>query len=334
MASMIESFILKGGTLVVDPAESTMTPDEFLSKFGNIVDTLCIVAKSEAGSTYYSSSTAPKDPRYGELFSSFAQIANDIGIQVYAQIHGNMDGFFSRDPNFYMIQSGGYQIDGYVCPNQETYWAYLAEIAAEVVNRSTLEGIILKDIHYPRDNACFCDNCRRTFSTEAGIDREFSLEQLKRIPNTFSKWQQTRIAGLRGMLSSIVNRVHQEKKVEIIAELLLDPETNYVEGAGDYFGQDLGMMSQVSSHLLLHLHPWSTLPSNEDEMNETLNGLGPIVERIGEIKNSLYLWNPTMENFEIALKLKEMLNSSKIFFTENQPGSYLNRRTLHLGLGV
>ncbi|MHA2251217.1 MAG: hypothetical protein ACXAD7_12710 [Candidatus Kariarchaeaceae archaeon] len=330
----VQDFVLKGGTLVVDPLETTMAPDEFLAKYGNIVNTICIVAKSEAGSTYYPSSTAPKDPQFGELFSTFAQIANDIGIQVYAQIHGNMDGFFSRDPNFRMERSGGLPIEGYVCPIQETYWAYLAEIASEVANKTRLEGIIIKDTLYPRDTACFCENCRRTFSSQTKIDRDFSLDQIKRISNVYDQWQSSRVGALRGMISNIVNRVHREHKVEIISEILLDPETAYLTGAQEHFAQDLNMISQISSHLLLHLHPWSPLPSTEDDLLGIQNQLEPIIERGSELKNSLYIWKPTKENFDMALKLRDQLGSTNIFFTENQPRSYLNRRTLHLDLGM
>jgi len=140
----VSDIVEKGGTYILDPSETTLTPDEFLAKFGNIVDSVGIVAKSEAGSAYYPSSTAPKDPRFGELFSAFAQISADIGIQVYALVHGNMDGFFSRDPNFQMKRSGGVAIEGYVCPSQETYWAYLAEVAAEIASKTPIEGIIFE----------------------------------------------------------------------------------------------------------------------------------------------------------------------------------------------
>ncbi|MHA2091719.1 MAG: hypothetical protein ACW98K_12775 [Candidatus Kariarchaeaceae archaeon] len=330
----VQSFIEQGGTLVVDPTEATMTPDEFLARYGNIVDTICIVAKSEAGSTYYPSSTAPKDPMFGEFFTSFAQIANDIGIQVYAQIHGNMDGFFSRDPNFQMQRSGGMPLENYVCPNQETYWAYLAEIASEVSNKVTLEGIILKDILYPRDIACFCENCRRSFSTQAGIDRDYALDQIKRVDNVHSQWQAGRINALRGMISTVVNRVHQERKVNIISEILLDPETNYLPGAAEHFAQDLGMVAQISSHVLLHLHPWSPLPESEEDLLPIYRALEPIIDRKGQLTNSLYIYGPTEQNFEAALMLKNKLVSTHIFFTESQPRSYLNRRTLHLDLGV
>lgn len=330
----IQDYISKGGTLVLDPVEMSTSADEILANYGNIVDSICIVAKSEAGSAYYPSSTAPKDPRFGELFTAFAQIANDIGIRVYALIHGNMDGFFSRDPNFQMHRSGGIALEGYVCPTQEVYWQYLAEIAVEVASKSQIEGIILKDLMYPRDVACFCENCRRTFALEVNIDRDFSLEQLKKKPAIYSKWQTNRVNALRGMISTIINRVHSEKKVEIITELVLDPETLYFDGATNHFAQDIRMISQITPHVLLHLHPWSSFPTNDDEMNVLMDALAPIRERMEGMRNSIFLWQPDTTTFNYAQSLQNQLSSSHIFFTDYQPVSFLNRRTLHLNLGV
>ena len=53
----VSDIVEKGGTYILDPSETTLTPDDFLAKFGNIVDSIGIVAKSEAGSAYYPSST-------------------------------------------------------------------------------------------------------------------------------------------------------------------------------------------------------------------------------------------------------------------------------------
>ncbi|MHA2502180.1 MAG: hypothetical protein ACXAE3_04875 [Candidatus Kariarchaeaceae archaeon] len=330
----LESIIAAGGTLVYDPLSSSLTPDEFLLTYGERVDTIAIVAKSEAGSTYYPSSTAPKDPRYGETFSSFTQILTDIGIEVYGLMQGNVDGFFSRDPNFRMHRTGGNPIEGFVCPNQENYWFYLSEIAAEIATRSPVSGIILSDILYPRDNYCFCENCRRPFSQDNGIDRDFGLEFLNKRPDLKVKWEKTRIDAIRTTISSIVNRVHQERKLEIIAEIMVDPQTNYFKGASEHFGHDLTNMTQVTPHLLLHFYPWSPFPQTESEIEQLIGNMNPIMERMTNTKNSLFLWEPSDASFTLAQILKQALGSDYVFFTEQKPRSYLDRRTLHLDLGV
>lgn len=330
----IQEFIEKGGTYVFDPAETSQSPADILANYGNFIDSICIVAKSEMGSSYYQSSTAPKDPRFDEIFSSFSQIASDIGIQVYALVHGNIDGFFSRDPNFKMARSGGTDIDGYVCPSQNIYWQYLAEIVAEISAQRDIEGIILKDVLYPRDQSCFCENCRRNFSTKNNIDRDFSLEQIKKRPNLYAKWENDRIEAIRNTISAIVNRVHKEKKVEILSEILLDPQTNYFDGAKEHFGQDIATMTQITSHVLLHIHPWSNLPTNKAELGLIKEQLGPIESRLSTSRNSLFVWDVNSENFDMIMDLKDTYSSSRVFFTDYKPSSYLNRRTLHLNLGV
>ena len=330
----LQELIQNGGTFIFDPAETTEPADELLSLYGNYIDSICLVAKSEVGSTYFQSSTAPKDPRYGDTFFSFAQIANDIGIRVYALVHGNMDGFFSRDPNFQMYHSNSSPIDGYVCPNQEVYWQYLSEIAAEIAVKIDLDGILLKDVNYPRDIACFCDNCRRNFASSNNIDRDFSLEQLKKRANLFAKWQDFRTAGLRNTISTVVNRVYKEKKIDILSELLLDPQTNYLEGTSTYFGQDINTMTQVAPHLLLHIHPWSPLPATKPELAKLQTALEPLAGKLRSGKNSLFAWDVTPESFNLLLELKDALGSDQLFFTNYQPSSYLNRRSLHLNLSM
>lgn len=330
----VESIINQGGTFVYDPTITSTTADEFLSAYGEHIDSIALVAKSEAGSTYFKSSTAPKDPRFGETFSAFAQILTDIGIEVYGLMHGNVDGFFSRDPNFTMYRDNGTPIDTFVCPNQQNYWFYLSEIAAEIASKIPVSGIILSDILYPHNQACFCDNCKRTFSQDVGIDRDFSLEYLAKRPEIINKWQQTRVDALQQMISAIVNRVHQERKLEVISELFVDPQTNYFSGSREQFGQDLGSYTQVSPHILLHFYPWSPFPSTNEEIEQLVTNMAPIIERMTATKNSLMMWEPTDETFQLAKTLKRALGSDYIFFTEQKPRSYLDRRTMHLQLGI
>ena len=330
----LDSIINQGGTLIFDPTISSMTPDEFLSAYGNSIDTIALIAKSEAGSTYFQSSTAPKDPRFGDTFSAFAQVLTDIGIEVYAMIHGNVDGFFSRDPNFTMFDKANNPVESFVCPNQQNYWFYLSEIAAEIANKIPVTGLILSDILYPRNTSCFCDNCRRTFSQDVGIDRDFSMDFLVKRPEIYNKWQRSRVDAVKSTISSIVTRVHQERKVEIITEMLIDPQTNYFTGALDHFGQELGSYTQVSPHIMLHFYPWSPFPATEVEIEQLVGNMAPIMERMTTTKNSLFMWNPTDSSFQLASILKRALGSEFIFFTEQQPRSYLDRRTLHLQLGM
>lgn len=329
----IDTLIEQGGTYVFDPYDSTISPDEFLTKYGNIVNSICIVAKSERGSAYFQSGTAPKDPKHGELFSSFGQITTDIGIQTFALVHGNRDGFFSRDPNFQMQKSGGNPIPNYVCLNQKIYWQYLSEIASEISNKIPVDGIILKDVHYPRETSCFCDNCRMSFSSDHSFNRDFALDQVSKSAK-FTTWNQLRTKANYGLISAVVRRVHQEKKVDIISELLLDPQTGYFEGAELQFGQSINQISQATSHILLHIHPWSEFPSSQNQLDELFSNLSPKLDLINSINNSLFLWGPSDAEFEYAMKIRDALGSKHIFFTESKPASYLERRSLHLDLGV
>jgi hypothetical protein len=233
-----------------------------------------------------------------------------------------------------MARSGGTAIEGYVCPSQEIYWQYLAEVVAEITSKVEIEGIILKDVLYPRNQSCFCENCRRKFSTKNSIDRDFSLEQIQKRSNIYTNWENDRVEAIRSTISSVVNRVHKEKKVDILSEILLDPQTNYFDGAKEHFAQDIATMTQITSHILMHIHPWSNLPTNKAELGLLKEQLGPLESRLSTTKNSLFAWDVNAESFEMMMELKDTYSSSRLFFTDYKPSSYLNRRTLHLNLGV
>ncbi len=329
----LRQILLRGGTLVVDPSLMQSTPDEFLAKYGSYMDSVCLVAKSETGSTYYPSFTAPKDPQYGDFFSSFAQIANDIGIKVFAEIHANVDYYLCRDTNFAMVKSGGQPINGYVCPSRQPYWYYLSEIAMEVV-KYPIDGIILKDAVYPQ-LACFCESCRREFSEiEPWLDREFGYERLQTRQETLTKWYRRRLQSLTGMVGSIINRVNSQRQIEVLTEILLDPQVSYMQGAASYFAQDINYLSQVSSHMLLHIHPWTLgLPTaNSAEMDAFVNAIAPIRERSSTLNTSLYFWNTTEETLDFADTVRSILGSQNVFYMDQTPPSYSDRRSYQLGI--
>ena len=329
----LRQILLHGGTLVVDPSLMRSTPDEFLAQYGSYMDSVCLVAKSETGSTYYPSFTAPKDPQFGDFFSSFAQIANDIGIKVYAELHANVDYYLSRDSNFAMVKSGGQPIKGYVCPARQPYWYYLSEIAAEIV-QYPVDGIILKDALYPQ-LACFCESCRREFlEVDKFLDRDFGYERLEAKPETLTNWYRRRLQSLSGMVGSIINRVNAQRQIEVFTEILLDPQVSYMQGAASYFAQDINYLSQVSSHMLLHIHPWTPeLPvADSPEMDAFINAIAPIRDRGESINNSLYFWNTTEATLEFAEIVRSILGSQNTFYMDQAPPSYSDRRSYQLGI--
>lgn len=329
----IRQLLIRGATITIDPSVSRVSPDEFLAKYGSYMDQICLVAKSEAGTTYYPSYTAAKHPTYGDFFSSFAQIAADIGIKVYAMVHSNVDYYLSRDPNFQMYQSGDQPIEGFVCPARQNYWFYLAEIAAEVA-KYPIEGIVLKDTLYPRANTCFCESCRKEFSDDNLMDRDFSYDQITAHADIMNKWQQKRIAALSNMIASVVSRVHSETKIDIISEIMVDQKTNYLDGAKQHFAQDLNVLSHATNHLLLHLNPWSNaLPTPDTpEFQELVTALAPVLEKQDTVNTSLFTWGVTDESFGSLEQLRGILGSQSMFVMPDLPSSILDRRSLHLGI--
>ena len=93
-------------------------------------------------------------------------------------------------------------------------------------------------------------------------------------------------------------------------------------------------MTQVAPHLLLHIHPWSPLPTTKPELAKLQTALEPLTGKLRSGKNSLFAWDVTPESFNLLLELKDSLGSDQLFFTNYQPSSYLNRRSLHLNLSM
>ena len=330
----IRDLIAREGTLVIDPTLMHYSPDDFFAKYGSYMEAVCLVAKAEVGSTFYPSFTAPKNEKFSEFFSSFTHIASDIGIKVFAMLHSNIDNYLSRDPNFQMQKSGGFSVSGYVCPARKEYWYYLSEIAREIANYP-IEGIILKDLTYPRIDTCFCENCRLEFS-EANKDlkRDFSFETINAKEYYRLNWIKARTNALFGMVESVVSKVHQTRRIEVLPEILVDNKTNYLEGAIDHFGQDINLFSQVSSHVMLHINPFSNefpaLGSLEHE--EFITNLVSLRERQETISSSLFIWGVDKTSFNFVESIKDSIGSRNLFFAKEHPSSLQNRRSLHLGI--
>ena len=330
--------LLRGATLVLDPSDLTMQPDEFLSQYGAYLDTICLVAKSETGTTHFPSLNAPADPRNPEFFSSMARIANDIGIQVFALVNSHVDNYLSRDLNFQLVKSGGSKVQGMICPFQEAYHYYLREIIKEVI-QYPIQGVLLKNSLYPRQEYCFCDNCLREFGSKIGAGRDFTMEHIKRSPNHLAMWQHWRVQQITRLVIGI-NQTIQEAglSTEILVELMLDPQLQFIEGSRAHLGQDLNELRANSNHLLLHLYPWSKpFPTtNSPDYQSLTSNLEPLSELYRyNVQNSLFLWDVDSEDIlDTAEQIKASLQSRYLFIQERAPPTALNRRSLHLDIDI
>ena len=323
---------MKGSSLVIDPHLVNKTPDELLSEYGLYLDSIVLVAKSEFGTSYYPSNTAPVDQKYGTFFSSFSTLASDIGIKVYALLHSHVDYYLSQQSDFAVARSGGFTVEGFVCPAQQTYWHYLSEIAKEIA-KYPINGILLKDVHYPSESYCFCDNCRRDFALQNNVERDFTLEGLKKNPPKYSKWLASRVNSIKSLISMVTQRVHSIKKIDIYSEVLLDLQLNLFEGCKIANGQDIEALKTVTNHLFFHLNPWSGIPlKGSEEYGQLLAGLQPLRTYLDEgLDLSLFVWSVDEEDqVETIDAIATEFGITNIFVQEKVSPHYMDQRSLHL----
>jgi hypothetical protein len=85
----VREILSKGFVLVLDPTSRSTEaetggadPNAFLAEHGGWVEEIAIVAKAESGQVTYKSAAAPTHPN--AIFADFVELANDLGIRVYA----------------------------------------------------------------------------------------------------------------------------------------------------------------------------------------------------------------------------------------------------------
>jgi len=116
----------------------------------------------------------------------------------------------------------------WLCPTKEPVQTYLKEWAGAMAGVPGLDGVhldyirhcdvilpinlwekydIVQDQEYPPYDFCYCDDCRRTFEAQTGID-PMALED----PPSNKEWIQFRYDGITGVVSTIASEVHARGK--------------------------------------------------------------------------------------------------------------------------
>ncbi|MFX1519589.1 MAG: hypothetical protein ACFFCD_06695 [Promethearchaeota archaeon] len=332
----LREILTRGHIPVLDPYMLNETSDEFFAKYGSFLEKIALVAKRDTGYTLYRSMSAPTDDKYSEFFSSFTQIASDIAIDVYAVVSTFVDQYFAHDPKYGAYRSGITRTPSgvFVCPVQESYWRYLTAVVKEILN-FPISGIILMDNQFARQEFCFCETCRKEFSELTGLEREFVFDTLVNDPDVLSQWYDWRIKKITTALSSIVENVRETPDIEVLINVDLDPETDYLEGSKKNFGQDVMKISDIANQLLINVLPLTpSLPQpGSPDYERVLSELAFTrdLNRIGR-KYSIFNWGVTDPEVETLEKMKADINATYLFLLEGYPETYKERREIHLGL--
>ena len=319
---------------IIDPAFIRQTPDEFLAENGGFLNEVAVVSKSTSGFVNYRSTTAPTDTETGEFFSTFTTIADSIGIKVYAIINGFADSFQAKNFSFSAIKDGGNPSQFFVDPFKFPYTTYLKSIINEV-NNFPVQGFILDNIRFPREDYSFCENCCRTFSERSGIERLFSLTDLQKDNRLQENWLNFRADRIETILRELLQSSFRKNMI-INATIDIDPTLNGEKGALNHFGQKIELIGKYCTPMI-HLSAWTPLPSAVDtpEYQALIKHLKFVKTYQAKSKTNLnlYIWGAENESvLTIIEALKREMLFNKIFIQNHFPKDYQIRREIHLGL--
>ena len=321
---------------VIDPIHLRQSPDEFLAENGGFLSEVAVISKSSSGFVHFRSATAPTNKQTNEFFSTFSSIADSIGIKVYALVNGLADNFFGKNPSYSAVKDGGNLNNLFVDPFKDSYIPYLKSILDEVSNYP-IQGVILDNIRFPREEYSFCESCRRSFSTAYGIERMFSLGDIQRDTRLGPEWANWRKNRLETILRDLTQTITMKKEdLSISITMDVDPTLEGPIGALKHFGQDINVTGNFGTPII-HLSAWTPYPTSPDtpEFQTLKNNLAFVKDYKTKTQKDidLCLWGIEDESvLPLIDSLKEVVKFKNIYIQNHWPQDYQKRREIHLGL--
>ncbi|HUU79570.1 MAG TPA: hypothetical protein VMX55_14585 [candidate division Zixibacteria bacterium] len=321
---------------IIDPTTLKQSPDEFLAENGGFLSEVAIVGKSTSGFVHYRSSTAPAHRETSEFFSTFASIADSIGIKVYAYVQGFADEFFAKNKGYSAIKDGGNPNDYFVDPFKAPYTNYLKSIFTEIISYP-IQGIILDNIRFPREEYSFCESCRRAFSDQHGIDRIFSLGDIQRDERLLNDWLLMRKNKLDEILNELALTITSKQGLELNIVMDIDPAVEGEKGAYRHYGQDINVIGKYGIPTI-HLSAWTPYPNSKSDpeyqlLQKNLKFIKDYKAKTQKVVN-LMLWGIESDtSLNLIDDIKSELDFNKIYIQNNFPVDFRKRRETHLGLG-
>ncbi|MFQ5976658.1 MAG: hypothetical protein ACE5OZ_00850 [Candidatus Heimdallarchaeota archaeon] len=336
----VREVLSKGFVLIIDPtsksteAETGSTDaNAFLAEHGGWIEEVAIVAKAETGQVTYKSAAAPTHPK--AIFPDFVELANDLGIRVYAVVHCMADQYFGQDYQYTSLRSGGIEIRDFICPSQISYWKYLAAVSREVA-KYPVTGILYMEFMYPRREFCFCKRCTREFGELTGIGSDFTFNDISREPEYFSRfveWRSDIISAAYDEVFAAARSIRED--IQLIPVVDVDPETGWSQGTREHFGYDVDMLLTKTPNLAYHLMPFSPIAPEPGtgSWGDLKNALQARIGLEGSYVKSLVVWGIIQEEEgSWILQLKEEAKADRVFARLSYPDNYNVKREIHRGI--
>ncbi|WXG40974.1 MAG: hypothetical protein WED07_09425 [Candidatus Freyarchaeum deiterrae] len=331
----VRNLLIRNVLPILDPVSIGQSADSFLADYGGYMKQIAAVAKHDSGFALYESNVAPIHEKYGDFFSTIANISEAAGIKLYAVLYTFIDSYYGVDPAYKTFNANDVANENFVCPAREPFWSYLQSVAEEVI-KYPIAGVILLGNTFVRQEFCFCEKCKKEFSEAAQIDASFTWDGLRDNDQLFSKWLDWRAEKMYNAISGIYNVVKKKEGLDFLVGVDIDPEANYEKGAFRHFGQDVEKLSGISGHLLMSVNPWSPiLPSaGSQEYNtnlEKMRFIDNITARRRKV--SFKYWTLADENdYDTIKSIASRFKATKIVADLAFPEKFRIWREAHLSM--
>ncbi len=330
--NIIKDIIDNGAIFVIDPLLIPIDVDDFLDKYGHMLNSIGLVAKGGDGFAYYPSNNAPQHSEKGVYFHSFCTIADNMGIKVDAFHNIHYDTFLAQNAEFRTYNSEGSLLEMFACPTSPYLGQYSAAIAGEIINYP-INKIVLDNLMFPNAKACFCDRCRRTFAQKWSVERDFSFTFLNE-RGFYKRWVDYRANIINQTLRDITDTAKAIKNVDVGITIKTDKELGYISGALTNFGQDITNIMKITNNITFHINPWTPLPNiSEDNFKELISSLAVLKEYASSgLRPSLFFWNvKKKEELDTIIKIRDDINPESVYIQNEVPLNYTKLRQINLG---
>ncbi|MGM0686410.1 MAG: hypothetical protein ACQET3_05545, partial [Promethearchaeati archaeon] len=167
----IREMLMEKAVILFDPNEIDIGAREFMSNYASYMNAAAIIAKAADGQAYFESDQAPVDDAMAEFFEEWIELSNALEIDTIVAMNYYTDSRFAGNQESQTLDSKGNASLQHVCPNRREIWDYGAEVVKELSNLP-IDEILVLGTGYLSEKFCFCDVCRKEFSSKIKIEPE------------------------------------------------------------------------------------------------------------------------------------------------------------------
>ncbi len=224
------------------------------------VDELYLLVKNSGGTLYPSKvCPQPKELKGKDLVTPVIKKARSLGLKVHAWIvslNNSNEEFIEKHKDWYVVNKLGERCTEkppyvphykWLCPSRPEVKEFLADLFLEVAGNFDVDGvhfdyirlpdIILpagirprypgvpkEEVFKPQYDFCYCENCRRLFEEEYGVD-PIKLEYSDPLYGVWFKWRTERITEVVKYVYSKVKKY--DPSLEVSAAVFATPNLAY-----------------------------------------------------------------------------------------------------------